>query len=452
MELFPFHVLICDQRKPEGVPCCNACGSELLIERFRAEVAAQGLQDKVRITPCGSLGLCDRGPNLVVYPEGAWYTQVAAADVPEIVREHFGQGRPVERLVSRDAAALRLAMAENDNRRRAALQAQDDSGAMPEEWISRLRAFTESRALLTAIELDLYTAVAAGGTASAVAARLGTDARSTGMLMNALVALGMLEKSGEEFRNTATAARYFAKGGRNDARGAAMHTVNLWQRWSTLTECVRAGTAVSFRAPSERGDASTSAFIAAMHHNAALHAPQAAAAADLAGVRRMLDVGGGSGAYSIAFAQAQPGLRAEILDLPPVIEIARRHIAEAGLSGRVTARAGDLHEDCFGSGYDLVWISAICHMLGPDENRQLLRKAFAALAPAGRVLIQDFILEPDRTAPRRAALFALNMLVGTRGGNCYTEAEYTAWLREAGFGEVRRFPLPGVSGLIGGRR
>jgi (2Fe-2S) ferredoxin/ubiquinone/menaquinone biosynthesis C-methylase UbiE len=452
MELFEFHAFVCDQKKPEGAPCCAAAGSTRIIEMLRAEVAAQGLGDKVRITPCGSLGLCDCGPNMVVYPEGAWYSRIGAEDVPEIVREHFGQGRPVERLLNRDADALRGAMAENHSRRLAALKAHDKSGAMPDELSAQLRAFMESRVLLTAIELDLFTAVGAGASEAAVAARLGANPRATGMLMNALVALGMLDKSGQEFRNSAVSARYFMKGARNDARGAAMHAAGLWQRWSTLTECVREGTAVHLQAISERGEIWTNAFIAAMHHTAALRAPQAAAAADLAGVRRMLDVGGGSGAYSIAFAQAQPGLEAEILDLPAVIEIARRHVAEAGLSGRVKVRAGDLHDDCFGSGYDLVFISAICHILGPDENRQLLAKAFAALSEGGRVLIQDFILEPDRTAPRQAALFALNMLVVTRGGNCYTEAEYAALLREAGFSEVRRIRLPGPSGLISGRR
>jgi cyclopropane fatty-acyl-phospholipid synthase-like methyltransferase len=111
-----------------------------------------------------------------------------------------------------------------------------------------------------------------------------------------------------------------------------------------------------------------------------------------------------------------------------------------------------LRVDQLGEGYDLVLVSAICHMLGVAENKDLLMRCFQALAPEGRVVIQDFILEPDKTAPKSAALFAINMLVGTEGGSTYTEAEYAAWLAEAGFEDMRHVRLPGPSGLIIGRR
>jgi predicted O-methyltransferase YrrM len=167
---------------------------------------------------------------------------------------------------------------------------------------------------------------------------------------------------------------------------------------------------------------------------------------------RNSDVGGGSGAYSIAFAQANPALRADILDLATVEPIARHHIQEAGVANRVNVRAGDLRSDRLGEGYDLVFVSAICHMLSPAENLDLLRRCREALAPGGRVVIQDFILEADKTAPRFAALFALNMLVGTCGGSSYSEPEYAAWLDEAGFREIRHARLPGITGLMIGSR
>jgi predicted O-methyltransferase YrrM len=166
----------------------------------------------------------------------------------------------------------------------------------------------------------------------------------------------------------------------------------------------------------------------------------------------MLDVGGGSGAYSIAFASANGNLQIDLLDLAKVIPIAQGHIERAGLAGRIRTRPGDLRTDKFGEGYDLVFVSAICHMLAPDENKDLLQRCLAALAPKGRIVIQDFILEPDKTAPKSAALFALNMLVGTQAGSTYTEAEYATWLNEAGFQDVRHIRLPGPSGLIIGRR
>jgi cyclopropane fatty-acyl-phospholipid synthase-like methyltransferase len=170
------------------------------------------------------------------------------------------------------------------------------------------------------------------------------------------------------------------------------------------------------------------------------------------GVHRLLDVGGGSGAYSIAFARASATLRAEILDLPTVLPIAERHVREAGLADRVTTRAGDLRTDDLGSGYDLVLLSSICHMLGPDENRDLLSRAARALAPGGRAVVSDFILDEDGTAPRQAVLFSINMLVGTPSGRSYRESDYMAFLGGAGLVEIDRVPLPGPANLVIGRK
>ena len=107
MHPFSYHVFACEQRKPEGLPCCSARGSLAVIEALRREVGARGLLDSVAVTTCGSLGMCENGPNLVVYPEGVWYSHVTPADVPELVASHFQQGRPLERLMRRDEAALK---------------------------------------------------------------------------------------------------------------------------------------------------------------------------------------------------------------------------------------------------------------------------------------------------------------------------------------------------------
>jgi (2Fe-2S) ferredoxin/predicted O-methyltransferase YrrM len=453
MEPFRFHVFACDQQKPEGVPCCAARGSGQVLEALRREINARGLEDEVQVTACGSLGLCEHGPNLVVYPEGIWYSGVTPADVAEIVRSHFEQDRPVERLMRNDAADVRAEILHNRDKMLAARRAREAAGVLPDDLNERIRGFQESRALLTALELDLFTAVGDGADARQVAARLLTHPRATETLLNALASLRLLVKREEVFHNSPAAARYFAAGSPDNARPALLHTAHLWHRWSTLTDCVRAGTAVAHAEIAGRGQDWTEAFIAAMHRGASERAPLVVRAVGVANVRRMLDVGGGSGAYSIAFAQANSALQAEILDLAAVEPIALRHIREAGLQDRVKVRAGDLRSDPLpGGGYDLVFISAICHMLSPGENLDLLRRSREALGPGGRVVIQDFILEADKTAPRFAALFALNMLVGTREGASYSEPEYAAWLAEAGFREIRRVRLPGITGLMIGSR
>jgi len=372
--------------------------------------------------------------------------------VPEIVKSHFQGGQVVERLANKDAAALKQEICANRDKALAAQRAQAASGVLPDDMNRTLRGFQESRVVLTAVELDLFTAVGSGATAAEVSARVGGDPRATEMLLNALVAMGWLAKQGAVFSNSPLSARYFAAGSADDSRTATLHLAHLWETWSTLTECVRAGTSVIRQATAKRGEDWTRAFIAAMHRNARARAPLVVSAVGTEGVSRMLDVGGGSGAYSIAFASAKENLEVDLLDLAQVLPITQGHIEDAGLAGRIRTKPGDLRSDQLGVGYDLVLVSAICHMLGVDENRDLLKRCFQALAPKGRLVIQDFILEPGKTAPKSAALFALNMLVGTRGGSTYAEAEYAAWLTEAGFGDARHVRLPGPSGLIIGRR
>jgi (2Fe-2S) ferredoxin/precorrin-6B methylase 2 len=416
---------------------------------MREEVAKRGLLDEVQITTCGSLGVCERGPNLVVYPEGVWYSGVRAEDVPELVESHFAQGRVVERLVNRDEAGLRAEVLSNRAKFMAAQRAKDAAGVLPDDLNQTLRAYMESRALLTALELDVFTAVGSGATAAEVAQKISTHPRATEMLLNALVAMGMLVKQQGVFRDTAATARFFAEGSKDNARPGLIHIANIWHRWSNLTDCVRAGTAVGHEEMAERGQDWTEPFIAAMHRNAAERAPLVVQAVGAAG-DRLLDVGGGSGAYSIAFARANATLHATVLDLPTVLPIAQGHIDAAGLAGRVETRAGDLRRDPLSKGFTLVLASAICHMLSPEENQNLFRRCFEALDPNGRLVMQDFILEADKTAPKQAALFALNMLVGTPAGSTYSYEEYTAWMNEAGFKEVRQIRLPGPSSLMVG--
>lgn len=452
MEPFHYHVYVCNQVKPEGVPCCCTRGAEKVIEALRREVVARDLATVVQITTCGSLGLCHWGPNMVVYPEGIWYSGVTVEDVPEIVREHFKNGKPVTRLVQGDREAVRTEINTNKAAMMAALKARDAAGILPDDFMADVRSFQKSRMLLTAVELDIFTAVGEGGGAAEVAGKIDADARATEMLLNALTAAGLLLKEGAIFRNGPVARRYLAAGSSDDSRASLMHSVHLWKRWDTLTECVKKGTSVTYTQMTERDDAWVEAFIAAMHKSASFRAGQVVRAVGAGDITRLLDVGGGSGAYSIAFAQANDALHAEIFDLPKVAPIAQRHIDQAGVSDRVTTRVGDLHTDKFGVGYDGVLISAIYHMNSPEENRDMTAKAFEALSPGGRIIIQDFILDPDKTSPFTGALFALNMLVATPQGSSYSVEEYSQWLGEAGFEEIRHVPLMGPTSLMTARR
>jgi (2Fe-2S) ferredoxin/2-polyprenyl-3-methyl-5-hydroxy-6-metoxy-1,4-benzoquinol methylase len=452
MEPFRYHVYVCDQKKPEGVRGCAASGSGEIIEALNSEIAKRGLIDAVFVTTCGSLGLCESGPNMVVYPEGIWYSGVTVKDIPALVQSQFVDDIPLERLARTDTASLRAEMLANRKRMLAAAKSKNASGALPDDLTQRIRGFQESRVLLTAIELDVFSAVQSGGTVNEVSGKLETNARATEMLLNVLVSMGLLSKENGIFRNTPVSARYFVSGSPDDARAAFMHTVHLWDRWSTLSECVRRGTAVDSRETSERGDRWTTAFIAAMHRNAIERAPEVVQSVGAEGIARMLDVGGGSGAYSIAFARANDGLHAEILDVPAVVQIAQSYVEQAGLSARIKTRVGDLRTDSFGKGFDLVFVSAICHMLSFEENEDLIGRCYKAIAPNGRLVVQEFFLEKDKTSPLMAALFSLNMLVGTKAGSSYSIEECAGWLKRAGFQDMRHIRLPGPTGLMTGTK
>ncbi len=164
----------------------------------------------------------------------------------------------------------------------------------PESIMELAAGFMQSRAFLTACELDLFTVVGNGERTSAdVAKDLRTDPRATDRLMNVLCTLGCLHKQAGRFRNSPAAMRFLVQGA-PDYMGGLMHWVHLWDTWSTLTPAVRKGGSVASTPVDERGDAWLRAFISAMHWRACRHAPAVVASLDIANVSRLLDVGGGS--------------------------------------------------------------------------------------------------------------------------------------------------------------
>ena len=296
-------------------------------------------------------------------------------------------------------------------------------------------AFQKSAVILAGVELGLFTALSGAALTSEQAARaVGADPRAVDRLLRALVQLGLVAVQGATFGNSPAAERLLSETS-PDFLAGLKHMANLYRGWGGLSRAVRAGGAVRERSLE---DSDAESFIAAMHHRAKATAPALAAALGLGGVRRVLDVGGGSGAFSMAFCRAEPGLSTVILDLPHVLELTREYLAAEGLSGRVALLPGDYLDTDFGNGFDLVFFSAIIHINTPEQNRQLLSKAFRALLPGGRAAVQDFVMDEDRMRPERGVFFALNMLVNTSGGDTYTESEIRAWLDAAGFTRAER--------------
>ena len=312
-------------------------------------------------------------------------------------------------------------------------------------------AYRGSQMLFAAWDLGLFTALGAETlTSEEVAARVGADARATDRLLNALVVAGLTEKEAGRFRNTALGRQYLDRQS-EDYLSNLGHIANLYKRWATLPEAVRHGGRVTehtLRSPEE-----TLVFIEAMHRRGRDNADKLIGLLDLSGVQRVLDVGGGSGVYSMAMCRARDGLTAVVFDVPQVTPLTRRYVAEAGMSERVTTMDGDYNEDDFGTEeFDLVFCSAIAHINSPGENQSIAERGAKALRPGGLLVVQDFVMSEDRLTPEWGAVFALNMLVNTQGGDCYTEAEIRGWQERVGLTDIQRINSGPSTAMIIGRK
>jgi precorrin-6B methylase 2 len=295
----------------------------------------------------------------------------------------------------------------------------------------------ESRILLTGAELNLFTLLASQSmTAEEIQAHLGADRRALTMVLDALAAMGLLTKQDGKYRTEPSAAPLLSEDAPGSVLPMVLHSANLWHSWSRLTDMARGPDAGAQAAASEEDR--MRAFIGAMHVAASPQAAQIVAAVDPGSARRLIDVGGGPGTYTIAFLKASPGMRATLFDRPGVVEMARERIGQAGLLDRVTLVPGDFSTDPLPPGHDLAFVSAIIHMNSPAQNLDLYRKTYDALEAGGRIVIRDHVMEPDRIRPRAGAIFAINMLVNTAGGGTYTFEEIADGLTQAGFTRVRR--------------
>jgi len=300
-----------------------------------------------------------------------------------------------------------------------------------------VRGFLKGRVILTAAELDLFTRLdKEGATAENLANGLECDRRCVTRLLDCLVALQLLSKQDGIYQNTERGALLSSEHPETELP-MVLHLNSLWESWGGLTETVRTGTNPMRKPVTERGKDSLKAFIGAMHVVGRGLSHEIADSYNLAPFQRLLDIGGATGTYTIAFLAKNPEMTAVLFDLPDVIPWAEEGLGAEGLLERVECVAGDFYKDELPKGCDLVLLSAIIHQNSPEENLELYRKIHRAVLPGGTLLIRDHVMESARTHPPQGTLFALNMLVNTKGGDTYTLDEIKDTLEEAGFGEVK---------------
>jgi 3-hydroxy-5-methyl-1-naphthoate 3-O-methyltransferase len=322
--------------------------------------------------------------------------------------------------------------------------------------------FWAFKTLAAAHELDLFTRLSRtpGITIDEAAAIYAIDPRPAEMLLTGCAALGLLHKAGDRYTNSPLAEEFLVKGKPYYFGGwVQMLDRRLYPGWGKLQQAIRTNRPTTWDPDRQQslfdGEDPTmlGVFWEAMHSLSVFTARALGEAVDLSPFSRLLDLGGGSGAYDIELCRHYPQLRATVFDLPFVSEIAARKIQEAGFSGQVGTIAGDMFNDPLPSGYDLILLSMILHDWAEGKNRALVRKCFDALPAGGALLISELLVNDEKTGPVAAALMSLNMLIETEGRN-YTAAEYTAWLHEAGFVNIRTIPLeaPGANGAVIGSK
>jgi predicted O-methyltransferase YrrM len=308
-----------------------------------------------------------------------------------------------------------------------------------EQIMSMIRGFQVAKMLMVAVDLAVFDFLAEPRSAVETAAWLKANPRATGIFLNGLAGLGLLDKGLDYFKNSDLASRYLVRGSENYRGAIVKHIEHTWDRgWHDLKETVLVGHPPEVEVEKwvdgrpERDEASVRAFIWGMHAIARDLAPKVAAMLDLKSARRLLDLGGGPATYAITFAQVNPELKATVFDLPMPIEIARENIAKNGLTGRVDTLAGNFLNDDIGTGYDFIWVSQILHSHDEEQSKHIIAKAVAALNPGGALAIQDFFLNPDGASPTGAAMFGVHMLAVTPRGRAYTHAEVAEWMQAAG--------------------
>ena len=303
-----------------------------------------------------------------------------------------------------------------------------------QQILDLMNGFRSACVIGAAAELDVWTVLAEHSlTAAQMAERLGCDLRAAGMLLDAVAALDLLEKRQERYSVPLELRGWLVEGDPQSVLPMLRHAANLVRGWSHLAWTVKAGVPAPRQASIRGAAADRESFIAAMHAISGPMAEDLVAQLGPPQFRHLLDVGGASGTWTLAFLRTVPNATATIFDLPDAIEQARQRLAGTEFERRVTLVAGDFYLDELPAGADFAWVSAICHQHSRRHNRDLFAKVYRALASGGRIAIRDVVMEPDRVGPREGALFAINMLVNTDSGGTFTLAEYAEDLQAVGF-------------------
>ncbi|MDG4809531.1 class I SAM-dependent methyltransferase [Micromonospora sp. WMMD1120] len=322
----------------------------------------------------------------------------------------------------------------------------------PDRILQLIFGYWATGVLGTAASHSLFTHLDAGvGTVEPLAARAGISVRGAQALLDGLVSLGLVEVRDGVYRNSAEAAAFLVEGRPTCLSAFAALKLGHLGSLAGLPDAVRDGGPANVATVEVVDNPHWENLVQAI---AAQSVPVATIAADIlrladAGEVSILDVGGGSGVYSAIWLGLNPRARCTQLDWAPINSIARRLLAERGVGDRFASIDGDLHTADFGTAaYDVAVYSHIAHQEGPEDNMAVFAKLRAALKPGGTLVVNDYVVDDDRSGPPFALIFASEMLLKSRQGGTWRRAEYQSWLTKAGFDDVTFHPTPSPATLV----
>ena len=306
--------------------------------------------------------------------------------------------------------------------------------------------------LHAAVKLDIFTIIGNRRLKSEdVSKMLNGNHRGVEMLLNALSAMELLEKKENTYSNRPLSLTFLVKNSSRYIGHIIMHHYHLVDSWNRLDVAVRTGQPVRGRV-SHSDEERRESFLMGMFNLAMNLVPVLVPKIDLSNRHHLLDLGGGPGTYAIHFCLNNPKLKATVYDLPTTRPFAEKTIAGFNLQDRIDFKDVDYLEEDIEGVFDVVWLSHILHGESFENARKIVRKAVSALEPGGLIIIHEFILNNTMDGPLFPALFSLNMLLGTSGGQAYSEEQLITMLEDAGVGNFQRiyFDSPNDSGILTG--
>jgi ubiquinone/menaquinone biosynthesis C-methylase UbiE len=306
-------------------------------------------------------------------------------------------------------------------------------------------AFYDSCILFTASDLGIFARLSELGQAGAetLAAKCGLDRRATGLLLDACAALGLLLKKGDVYSNAPETEAFLIPGSPADLSQAIRYNRDVYAAWGKLSEFLRTGKPVE---PPEihlgEDQERTRTFVLSMHGRAQGIGRAVLPYLDVSGRKKLLDVGGGPGTYSMLIAGVNREIECTVLDLPEIARVADELIPAELMQDRVKTLAGDYHTITFPANNDIVNFFGVLHQESAAAIAALLKKAYNALVPGGIVYVLDMMTDETRTRPKFSSLFAVNMALTARHGWVFSDKDLESWLGEAGFVEYTCRPLP----------